>query len=143
MPQLDSIAKDIIRKSIYMTLATSDGAAPWASPLYYVYDGKNTFYFLSQIDSLHSQNIAHNPQISFAIFDSRQPAGTGNGVQGKGQAHLLSDDEVAEARNHYCISPENTAFADNPLYRFYKIIPDSLYVLDPSSSIDVRKEVSV
>lgn len=142
--ELEGIVRKIIKSNIYLTLATAQNSKSWAAPLFYAVDEKFTFYFISQMDSLHTQNILKNPSVAFAIFDSHQKEGTGNGVQGSGKAYLLKDEELKEAFKWYHttfveMNPE-TFKEPNP-YRFFKIVPEHFYVLDPDAKVDKRVEV--
>lgn len=143
--QRNQFARDIVKNNIYLTLGTADGE-PWVATVYYCVDDKYTFYFMSQMDSLHTQHILKNPVVAFAIFDSHQKEGTGNGVQGKGRARLLKGKEINEALRWY-----HTAFIDltkkalaNSPYNFFKIIPKKFYILDSDEThVDKRVEVSL
>ena len=142
--ELNEIAKNIIKENIYLTLATTKDNLPWSAPLFYAIDKKCTFYFISQLDSLHTKHLLKNPAIAFSIFDSHQKEGRGNGVQGSGKAYLLPDEDIREALKWYHttfieLKPE-TFKAPNP-YRFFKLIPDHFYILDPDANVDKRVEV--
>ena len=142
--ELTKIARETIKNNIYLTLGTTDGKIPWTAPLFYAVSDDYTFYFISQMDSLHTQHVLQNPQISFAIFDSHQKEGTGNGVQGSGKAHLLKDDELSEAFKWYhttFVEMKQESFTGNAPYRFFKIVPEKFYVLDPDAPTDKRVEV--
>ena len=97
---LRSHAEAIIDASGYMTLATADEhGLPWASPVWFASADHREFLWMSSPEARHSRNIAVRPQIAIAIFDSRQPPGTGQGVYvaataGEVQAAEL-DDAVA------------------------------------------------
>lgn len=141
--KLNSIARDILRSNIYMTLATHD-KKPWASPVYYTMDQKGNFYYISPLTSVHTKNILKNGQVSFAIFDSHQKEGTGNGIQGYGNARLLKDTELKKAFKVYrttFIAMEPKSFTGKALYRFFKIIPRHLYIQDSEAKVDKRIEV--
>lgn len=143
--KLSSLAKAILRSNIYMTLATCD-KKPWASPVYYAMDRKYNFYYISQLKSVHSKNILKNGYVSFAIFDSHQKEGTGNGVQGYGTARLMKDSELKiafETYNTTFLAMEPKSFTGKALYRFFKIIPKSIYIQDPKSKIDKRIEINL
>lgn len=144
---LSHVARTIIKSNIYLTLATCDRKQiPWAAPVYYAVNSSYHFYFISQIHSLHSEHILHNPRVGIAIFDSHQPEGTGNGVQASGKATLLKIDEIPEALTWYKTRyiPMNVAsFTGKVPYRFFKIIPEHFYILDPKAPVDVRVEVSL
>lgn len=143
---LDNIAREIIRSNCYLTLSTTDGESPWAAPLFYAVDNNYTFYFISQLNSLHSQHISKNPAVAFAIFDSHQKEGTGNGVQGSGKVYRLEDEKLPEAFKWYhttFVEMKPESFKGSAPYRFFKIVPDHFYVLDPEAKVDKRVEVSL
>lgn len=138
--QIDRTAKEIIRSNRYLTLATK-GQRPWAAPVFYCVDESFNMYFISRPDSVHGQHIAQEPAVAFAIFDSHQPEGTGNGVQGSGQAVLLEGEAIKEALQHYStqfitITPESLA-APAP-YRIYKLVPEEVFILDTDQPVDAR-----
>ncbi|OGD63036.1 hypothetical protein A2160_05320 [Candidatus Beckwithbacteria bacterium RBG_13_42_9] len=143
--KLHKLARKIIKRNIYMTLATAD-RRPWASPVFYGTDGQLNFYYASLKDAVHSRNIAKNGQVAFAIFDSHQKEGTGNGVQGYGQAKQLRGLEVLRALRWYHTSffPHNLeTFRKVGYYRLYKITPQEFYVLDPDAKVDKRVAVKL
>ncbi len=143
---LVKIAKEIIKNNFYLTLGTADEVGPWTAPLFYAVDDHYTFYFISQMDSLHAQHILKNPLVAFAIFDSHQKEGTGNGVQALGKAYLLKDEELAEAFKWYhttFVEMKQESFTGQAPYRFFKIIPEHFYVLDPEAKTDKRVEVKL
>lgn len=139
--ELNKIAQDFIKKNIYLTLGTTNGTNPWTTPLYYAVDNNYCFYFCSQLDSLHAQHLTKNPHVSFAIFDSHQKEGTGNGIQGKGKAYVLPDNELDEVFKWYqttFIEMKKELFMGKSIYRFFKIIPEKFYILDPDTKVDKR-----
>lgn len=143
--QLIKIARGIIKSNIYLTLGTAD-KDPWVAPVFYAVDDKYNFYFISQLDSLHTQHLLKNPNVAFAIFDSHQKEGTGIGVQGNGKAYLLKDEELTEASKYYrttFVEMKPGSFTDSAPYRFFKIVPEKFYVLDPDEKVDKRVEVDV
>lgn len=143
---LVKIAKEIINSNIYLTLGTTDGDLPWVAPLFYAVTDDYDFYFISQVSSLHVQNLLKYPKVSFAIFDSHQKEGTGNGVQGLGRAYLLPEDEIEEALNWYhttFIPMAKKSFVGEAPYRLFKIVTEYFYILDPDSPTDRRVEVAL
>ncbi|MEK7164117.1 MAG: pyridoxamine 5'-phosphate oxidase family protein [Patescibacteria group bacterium] len=144
--QLSQITKEIIKNNVYLSLATATKSSPWVAPLYYAVDEKFTFYFISQLDSLHTKHILKNPQVAFAIFDSHQKEGTGNGVQGSGKAYLLDQKELSEAFKWYrttYVEMKPESFKSPAPYRFFKIIPEHFYMLDPDAPTDKRVEINL
>ncbi len=98
------------------------------------------------MDSLHVGHILKNPSVAFAIFDSHQKEGTGNGIQGIGKAYLLRNDELSEALKWYhttFVEMKPESFTGDAPYRLFKIVPEKFYVLDPEAKVDKRVEVSL
>jgi uncharacterized protein YhbP (UPF0306 family) len=139
------IARKIVDSNIYMTLATSDDVS-WAAPVYYAVDDEYNFYFISRLNTVHSENIFKNGKVSFAIFDSRQKEGSGNGVQGYGTARLISNSEIDQAlewyKSKFLPMKPDTFKSPNP-YRFFKLEPKQFYILDPDAKVDKRVEVKI
>lgn len=97
MSSLEARAAAVVEANKYMTLATVDGAGmPWATPVYFTPDGHTHFYWVSTPEARHSRNIAANPNVSIAIFDSTVPIGGGRAVYLTARAELVPDDELAE-----------------------------------------------
>lgn len=138
----NQLAKQVIDSNIYMTLATTNGLIPWASPVYYCTDPDYNFYYISQTRSRHSRYLKKNPQVAFAIFDSHAPEGKGNGVQGSGIARQLPWKEIPHALKHYrttFIPLKPAALLGKNPYRIFKLAPEKMYVLDEDAVTDRRK----
>lgn len=74
-----------------MALSTVE-EMPWASTVFFVADEALNLYFVSDPSSTHSSQIAKNPQVAVAIFDSRQNVSDQKiGVQIKGRAAQVTD----------------------------------------------------
>jgi Pyridoxamine 5'-phosphate oxidase len=94
-PELEAVARSIIDSSLYMTLGTADEAGkPWASPVYFAPAEYREFHWVSDPDATHSRNLAARPELGIAIFDSRQPIGTGTGVYISAVAEELTGEEL-------------------------------------------------
>jgi catechol 2,3-dioxygenase-like lactoylglutathione lyase family enzyme len=79
--ELGAIAEAIIDSNGYLTLGTADESGmPWVSPVWYAAAGYHQFLWVSSPDARHSRNLAARPEVSIAIFDSRAPIGSGQGV---------------------------------------------------------------
>lgn len=148
-------AKRILQENLYMSLSTCDGKTPWVAPLYYWMDDDYALYFASPTDTLHAQHILKNPAVAVAIFDSRQPEGTGTGVQIEGTASLVDEKEyprVLELRNRKKY-PDAQERAKHPvdqekytgIKRIFKIVPSKFYMPDEEywekHKLDRRVEV--
>lgn len=155
MKNLAVIARKIIKKNIYLTLATTAKGRPWASPLFYAYDKNYNFYFVSEKTSQHTRNLKVNPRVAVAIFSSQEKPEAVNGLQIKAKATELGLRELPHALLIYLRRPETKLMAErfknyrNPLeylgrfpFRCYKIMPEKFYILDPKiTKKDKRVEV--
>lgn len=74
----------------YLTLATSDAdGRPWASTVWCAMWQPTTppdaldlqLLWLSRPEARHSRNLLVRPEVGISVFDSSQPAGTGDGLQ--------------------------------------------------------------
>jgi nitroimidazol reductase NimA-like FMN-containing flavoprotein (pyridoxamine 5'-phosphate oxidase superfamily) len=94
-PDLDALARKILDANLYMVLGTADAdGLPWASPVWYAAEGYAEFFWVSLQDARHSRNIAVRPEIGIVVFDSRVPAGTGQGVYMRAVAEQLDGEEL-------------------------------------------------
>jgi nitroimidazol reductase NimA-like FMN-containing flavoprotein (pyridoxamine 5'-phosphate oxidase superfamily) len=64
---------------------------PWNTPVFVAFDEELTFYWSSQWRSVHSQNIAHHPQVTLVVFDSRADDDSGHAVYVAATARELTD----------------------------------------------------
>lgn len=68
-----ALAEEVMGGNRYLTLATSDGGAPWIAPVEYLRDEAGNFYFFSTEASRHAQHIERNAAVAVAIFGPAQP----------------------------------------------------------------------
>ena len=89
---------EIIKKILYITIAsvTEDGK-PWNTPVYSACDSDLNFYWASDKNSHHSQNIRTTKNVFLVIYDSTVPEGTGEGVYCQAVASELNNQDEAMA----------------------------------------------
>lgn len=134
----DKILK-IIDSVRYATISTVDtNNNPWAAPVWYVYDD-DTIYWWSPIESQHSKNIEHNPNVYITIFDSTVPEGDGLGVYISAVASEVESDLLGQVIDLYNTStkifklnPENTS--GNAPTRLYKAVIKSSWINSSSET---------
>lgn len=142
-------ARDTIRRSIYLTLATSAGDVPWASPLYYVADGAWDFFFVSHRDAVHSTNLRLNPRASWTIFDAAAGPENRNGVQLEGHAFQVGTMDLPHAISTFFSKPSSDwlhdripdvfnmqSFLSLTHYRFYKLVVEKTWILTNNAAHD-------
>jgi nitroimidazol reductase NimA-like FMN-containing flavoprotein (pyridoxamine 5'-phosphate oxidase superfamily) len=99
---LDQRAAAVIEANKYMTLATVDAdGRPWVTPVYFTPDGHADFYWVSSPDAEHSLNVARNPEVSIAIYDSSVAVGQASAVYLRARAELVPDDELERCAAFY------------------------------------------
>jgi pyridoxine/pyridoxamine 5'-phosphate oxidase len=91
----EAALKAIVDANQYMTLATADeDGLPWASPVWFASIDYRELFWVSSPEARHSRNLAGRPEVAIAIFDSRQPPGTGRGVYIPATAEQLPESEI-------------------------------------------------
>lgn len=120
------LVKEIVEENNYLCLSTTDGQEPWVAPVQYLHDSDYNFYFFSLESARHVSHIRKNEVVSFAIFDSQQPPLTGKGIQVKGKAHRLSEDEYPGV----VTSAIEEIQMDMSSYMVFKIKPLRFYVVE-------------
>src|SRR4051794_41733299 len=99
---LDQRAATVIEANKYLTLATVDAdGLPWVSPVYFTPDGHTDFYWPSSPDAVHSHNLAVQPDVSIAIFDSSVPIGGASAVYVRARAGLGAGQEMEGSAPQY------------------------------------------
>lgn len=94
--------KKILETIRYATISTVDETgAPWAAPVWYVFDDNFDIYWWSPLEAQHSKNISNNPNIYATVFDSTLPEGEGVGLYLRARAGEISDDELDAAIERY------------------------------------------
>ena len=83
-------ARQMLEANQYLTLATADASGrPWATTVWYAAWQRTRpadaldleLVWLSHPAARHSQNLLARREIGISVFDSSQPAGTGDGLQ--------------------------------------------------------------
>jgi uncharacterized protein YhbP (UPF0306 family) len=100
--ELAQQAKAVIDANRYMVLGTADGGGrPWVTPVWFASEDYRSFYWLSSPDAKHSRNLAAQPQVAIAIFDSSVPVGGAQAAYMKGVAAELTGDELERGLGVY------------------------------------------
>ncbi|HUZ60145.1 MAG TPA: pyridoxamine 5'-phosphate oxidase family protein [Hanamia sp.] len=144
-------AENIIEVNKYMVVSTcGKKGKPWAAAVFYVYDYKGNFYFLSAVDSLHIKNGIENPNVSLVIFDSNQPLGTSDSVQVEGKLSVAKKADIKKVITLYCkklfprseLSPFERYNPDDYTgvseFQFFKIEVAKAYTSGPDRRVEVE-----
>lgn len=128
-------AKKVISKILYITIASvSKNGEPWNSPVYSAFDEVYNFFWASDQNGQHSQNIRANNNVFLVIYDSTVPAGTGFGVYFKAKAYELTDEKEMKHAAKYLYKREGRKprsikeFQGDYPRRLYKAVPEKVWV---------------
>ena len=135
MPEYITKAKEILAQIPYLTIASvgKDGE-PHNSPVFSVYDQNYNFFWNSQKEAKHSENIRNHSKIFCVVYNSSVGEGDGKGVYMKGQAFEINDKVEAtyalkifyEKKNK--TPPNAEDYLDESPRRYYKFVPDFVYL---------------
>ena len=154
LQKLPDKAKEIIKKNLYITLATigKDGL-PWSSPVYAAYDEEYNFYWASGKNAKHSKNLDFKSTISFVIFDSSVPWGEGQGVYIQAKVIELTDEKDIHHAFLYRYGRIGKAedkveeFLGKAPRRIYKASPEKIWIrVDAKENgyfVDKRVELNI
>ncbi len=134
-----------LEENKYCCLATVDSNGVWANPVYFAYDDKFNFYFISQIDSRHMQNIQDDPRVSIAIYNTHQEKDV-EGVYVEGKAKILDEleERLVAHKIYYGRSgsnEQNEEFVDDLTWLLVKVKPDEVHYFNSKLFGEVRQTV--
>lgn len=148
MTDSDKSILEIIESHNTMSVATvSATGTPHCTALFYV-SSVYAIYFVSKRESLHSQNIIHNPDVSLSINRDYSDWKQAHGLQIRGKCHLLNDSESDKIKNlFYKKFPSvKVLIYDNELMSkvaFYKVTPSKIRLIDNRVSFGYKSEIDL
>jgi hypothetical protein len=157
-PELADVARSVIDANRYMVLGTADEQGhPWVTPVWFASEDYRSFHWVSSPDAKHSRNLAAEPRVAIAIFDSSVPVGGAQAVYMKGVAGELTGDELergVEVFDRVSRLDHSRAYAlddvrGSALIRLYRVTVSEHWVLIPGrdpdrgSGIDRSERVSL
>jgi pyridoxine/pyridoxamine 5'-phosphate oxidase len=156
--ELADVARSVIDANRYMALGTADVKGhPWVTPVWFASEDYRNFHWVSSPDAKHSRNLAAEPRVAIAIFDSSVPVGGAQAVYMKGVAEELTGVELErsiEVFDRVSRLDHDRAYAlddvqGSALIRLYRATVDEHWVLIPGrdpdrgSGIDRSERVSL
>lgn len=131
-------ASEIIKRILYITIASvSADGKPWNTPVYSAFDSDLNFYWASDKNSQHSQNVRASQDVFFVVYDSTVPEGTGEGIYFKATAQELnSKDEalaalqVLDGRVGKNQERDFANYSGDAVLRVYRATPQSVWMND-------------
>lgn len=132
--------REYINQVIHMSLSTSRDNKPRVFELHFAYDEGLNLYFVSGVNTQHSQDIRENAHVAGSIVTQHFLNQKVRGVYFDGTAKELDDlDEMQQAykayTKRYHDSPQLVRVAQaEGNARFYKITVNNFHVVDGMSS---------
>lgn len=132
----------------FCSIATVDPKGVWSNPVFFAWDNKYNFYFISQMASRHMQNIEKDGRVSLAIYKTEQSDNVA-GIQLEGRAKILSKkDGKAEIQHAYDTyygraghGPNVQGYLNDPTWLYVKITPSNIYYFDTRFFGEERQQV--
>lgn len=128
-------AKEILANTPYLVVASVDkDGLPNNSPMFSAYDEQYNFFWNSQLNSKHSENIRNNLNVFCVVFNSSVKEGDGMGVYMKGKSFELNDKEETKYAMKIFYTKKGKDPKSEELYlgdsprRFYKFVPEIFYI---------------
>ena len=127
--ELKKVILEYLEKNRRMTLATASENIPWAATVMFAYDTNLNFYFISNPETRKIKNLEANPQISCAINEFKNKAGSTMGIQIGGMAEQL---DKTKHKKELEIFRKRFDWADDYLHdhELFKIKPSKIIYLD-------------
>lgn len=154
-------ALELIHSQHILTLATHDGASPWATPVYYVLSNK-AFYFFSNPDSHHIGNSREGRAVAGEVHEASSGWSDIRGVQMEGIIEeggfdMASTSAYALYISRFTFIREMVKMPMSPMspmmslaaleasfkVAWYKFKPSKIYYLDNSIRFGYREAVEL
>lgn len=143
--KLNKSISSILDLNTLLSMATiKDKNESYINTVYYAYNDKLNFYYLSPPDTQHSKNLEKNSSVAVSIFDSRQNPPTINkrGLQIFGDCKLAKGIDLIDGFKQYSIRYSSILkYIKKPGDLLKKIIHSKLYFFKPAS-IKIFDEVT-
>jgi len=130
---VEKIVRELIDKTIHMSLATVSSDRPWVCEVHFVYDDKLNLYFRSKPSRRHSQEIATNPRVAGNIVRQHELGEYPAAIYFEGGAAKINDPEVQRQifplfEKRLGVTPAALDEAQTPDgHTFYKISVENWY----------------
>lgn len=147
-------AREFLNAISTLTLATSDGEAPWAATVFFAADSKFNIYFVSDHRTQHGRDMAANQKVAATINPDADNWNDVAGLQIRGVVSIVDGMERAKALTLYFKKfPQIDALFQKPegeheetiatrlkAANFYKIEPQMIRVIDNAQGFGWREE---
>ena len=135
---IEKTIREYIDEVIHMSLATCKDNKPWICEVHFSFDNDLNFYFISEPERRHSEEISLNPNVSGNIIYQHKIGESVRGVYFEGIAEIIQNiNEENPAYLSYC-----KRFNTGPEildHGFYKIKVSDFYLFDDQETEPCKK----
>lgn len=128
--------EEALNSTNFCSIATVDKKGVWSCPVFFAWDKKYNFYFISQMLSRHMQNIKRDSRVAVSIYKTEQKDNI-VGIQLEGDAKIISEKDQKEIELAYKtyygragFGPDVQEYLNNPSWLYVKITPENIYYFD-------------
>lgn len=130
---IKQLAKDHLKDSYVLQLATSHGDQPWVCNVHFFADDNLNLYWMSDPATRHSEDIAANPRVAAAVaVNEAMPL---IGVQIEGDAEQLEFTGHDDVLQRYAARHERDDFIKKAVsgelpFKLYRLAPRVVQIFD-------------
>lgn len=131
-----------LKNHLYGNLASinsSDPKQPHATTIAYVNDGLN-LYFTTSVKTQKFANLENNPRVAMTIDTDEPDWMKLTGLQIEGAIEIVKEQQIPSVFGIYAEKfPIIKGFPPNPEYRFLKITPKKIWLIDYTKGFGHRE----
>jgi nitroimidazol reductase NimA-like FMN-containing flavoprotein (pyridoxamine 5'-phosphate oxidase superfamily) len=131
-PTPDSLAKDILRDALTMTLAVADDEGPWAAPVVFINPENYDICWISLPTTRHSLALARSPRAALSIVASDSTTAE-RALQISARVEKMDGPNLAweqmlEGKRGLAL-PQNAGDILDEGYEWYRARPEAVYLI--------------
>lgn len=136
--------RNLVKRNRYLSLATTDGDAPWIAPLEYLSDDHLNLYYFSPEEAVHSQHLNDSQSVAVTIFDAVQPEYEPASVMRIAGVQIAATAQKLAAPFPDLVNDQIEVWKlPMPPYAAYKIIPKRWFIPVIRGGVNARLEVTM
>lgn len=132
LPTPASLAKDILRDALTMTLAVADADGPWAAPVVFINPENYDLCWISLPTTRHSLALAKDPRAALSVVASDSTVAE-RALQISARVEKMAAPNLAWEQmleqNRGLVLPQNPGDILNGGYDWYRVSPELMYLI--------------
>lgn len=131
MEKVRTLIEKALDEGYLMSLGTVDESGPWVADVIFVHDDDLNLYWISDLDTRHSQAVIDHPLVAASITVSDRP-GTEFGLQLSGRASRIRGLHLPLAVQHWTKRGKPAPKKEEILYTnhsWYRFVPEAIELI--------------